>query len=104
MNIKYLIGCEHYKLQAISKMTAEYEERKKNEDTYDILVKDKLDLQYQVCDLTSLKSVMQFWEWFKSTGLVCNVLICNACAYSLKEGNTQLSIYILVNELQFNCS
>ena len=73
-------------LQAIAKMETEYEERKRKGDLYGIVEKEKLDVQFRVCDLTSLKSVMQFIDWFKSTGLVCDVLICNACTYSLKEG------------------
>ncbi|KAL4233139.1 hypothetical protein ACF0H5_007824 [Mactra antiquata] len=69
---------------AISKIEAEYVERKK-EGPYGIAQRDKLDIQYHVCDLTSLKSVMAFIKWFKDSGLVCNVLICNACTYSLQE-------------------
>lgn len=79
----------------MAKMEAEYEEKKKNE-VYGITVKEKLDVQYRVCDLTSLKSVMQFIEWFKSTGLICDVLICNACTYSLKEGTLVFSCGQLV--------
>ena len=67
-------------------MKADYEERKQEEDCYDIIVKDTLDVQYQVCDLTSLKSTKKFIDWFKSTGLTLNVFVCNACTYSLQEG------------------
>lgn len=73
---------------AIAKIEADYEEKKKT-DTYGIVDHEKLDVQYHVCDLSSLKSVMQFVEWFKSTGLVCNVLICNASTYSLHEVQTE---------------
>ncbi|WAR09388.1 WWOX-like protein [Mya arenaria] len=54
---------------ALAKMKADYEERKKGGDCYDIVVRDELDVQYHICDLTSLKSTMQFISWFKSTVL-----------------------------------
>ncbi|KAH3747905.1 WW domain-containing oxidoreductase-like [Dreissena polymorpha] len=74
---------------AIAKIKADYEERKKGDNTYNIIVREEMDLQYHVCDLASLKSTMQFIDWFKSTGLVCHVLICNACTYSLHEVLTE---------------
>ncbi|XP_045195322.1 WW domain-containing oxidoreductase-like [Mercenaria mercenaria] len=84
-NVILAVRTEERGKSAISKMEAEYEEKKSKGDVYGIVEKEKLDVQYHLCDMTSLKSVMQFIEWFKSTGLVCDVLICNACTYSLKE-------------------
>ena len=69
-------------------MEAEFAEAKESGQTYGLVDRPKLDVQYRVCDLSSLKSVMQFIEWFKSTGLNIHALICNAATYSLQEGKS----------------
>ena len=66
-------------------MTQEYSEEKAR-GTYGIIDEAKLDVEYHVCDLSSLKSIMKFVEWYKSTGRQVNILICNACTYTLGEG------------------
>ena len=66
-------------------MEAEFQEAKKTQ-TYGITPHDKLDVQFRVCDLSSLKATMDFINWFKSTEQKIHVLICNACTYSLQEG------------------
>ena len=66
-------------------MTQEYSEEKAR-GTYGIIDEAKLDVEYHVCDLSSLKSVVKFAEWYKSTGRQVNILICNACTYTLGEG------------------
>ena len=66
-------------------MSEDYSEEKAK-GTYGIVDEVKLDVEYKVCDLSSLKSTMKFIEWFKSTGRQVNILICNACTYALSEG------------------
>ena len=66
-------------------MADDYREEKAK-GTYGIIDDASLNVQYKVCDLSSLKSVMKFVEWYKSTGQQVNILICNACTYALREG------------------
>ena len=75
-------------------MSQEYSEEKLR-GTYGIINESKLDVEYHVCDLSSLKSVMKFVEWYKSTGRQVNILICNACTYTLSEGEKFWSLILL---------
>ena len=79
-------------------MAEEYSEEKAK-GTYGIIDEVKLDVEYHVCDLSSLKSVMQFIEWYKSTGRQVNILICNACTYTLSEGMEIIPAETLLYEL-----
>ena len=66
-------------------MTEDYREEKAK-GTYGIIDETSLNVEYHVCDLTSLQSTMKFIDWFKSSGQEVNILICNACTYALSEG------------------
>lgn len=94
---------------AIAKIKAEFDDAVEKNSPF-VVVRDEPDIQYRVCDLSSLQSVKSFIDWFKSTGLSINVLICNAGTYSLKESNTEdgyeatyqvtyLSHFLLVSNL-----
>lgn len=103
------VRSEERGISALKKMTQEYSEEKAR-GTYGIIDEAKLDVEYHVCDLSSLKSIMKFVEWYKSTGRQVNILICNACTYTLGEVLTEdkfeatyqvtyLSHFLLVSHL-----
>lgn len=63
--------------QAVENMQQEFQCAKKDGKLGNI-TRDKLNVEYMIVDLASLKSTMAFIEKFIASGKLLHVLICNA--------------------------
>ncbi|KAK3588478.1 hypothetical protein CHS0354_012886, partial [Potamilus streckersoni] len=90
LNVIIVTRSDERGIEAIKRMEEEFQEAKAKKKMSDVLpAVEKLDIEYMICDLASLKSVMTFIEKFKASKRDLHVLICNASTYAIHEGMTE---------------
>ncbi|XP_041354315.1 WW domain-containing oxidoreductase-like [Gigantopelta aegis] len=90
MGATVIIACrsEQRAMEAIERMNKEFREAKERGEK-NIIQDDKLNVEFMLLDLASLKSTMNFIAMFKSSGRKLHVLLCNAGVGLVVRGYTE---------------